>query len=202
MRALSVCARKSLLISLAASGLSIEALEKDEHGAPIPVNGVYWSISHKDEYVAGIAAQCPVGIDLERVRPVGRALFNKVCGSDGQYPFLMFQEHPMAVQKNADLFFRIFTAKEAVVKSQGVGLSQLAAVKVTHVVDRFLLEVAFNGVCLPVFQTYWRRHTISLTCASPAIFGRVYDDGFGAGGYADQGHGALSIHPEIRWMTA
>ena len=187
---------------MAVSGLSIGTLEKGEHGAPIPVNGVYWSISHKDEYVAGIAARCPVGIDLERVKPVGTALFNKVCSTDGRDPFLLFQQDHMAVQESADLFFRVFTAKEAVVKSQGVGLSELSAVKVIHVVDRFQLQVAFHDLLFPVFQTYWRHHTASLTYSSHIIGEGLHDGDLGDGEGADQGGRAPLLHPEIRWLMA
>jgi 4'-phosphopantetheinyl transferase len=72
---LSALARRALSLSANKSGVSLDRLDKDEGGAPLPFEGVYWSVSHKETFVAGVAAPAPVGIDIERIRPCSDALF-------------------------------------------------------------------------------------------------------------------------------
>ena len=76
---LSRLARKALRMSAKRAGLVLEKLEKGEKGEPLPENGVYWSLSHKTGWVGAVAARQPVGIDLERVKPVRDGMFAKVA---------------------------------------------------------------------------------------------------------------------------
>ena len=76
---LSDFARKGLLISAEKSGIKLTGkLLKDENGAPVPVNNVFWSLSHKPEYAAGVAATYPIGIDIEKIRTYKEALKKKL----------------------------------------------------------------------------------------------------------------------------
>ena len=55
-------------------------LKQDENGAPLPSDDVYWSITHKTQYVGGVVAPAPIGIDIERIRECAPGLFAKTAG--------------------------------------------------------------------------------------------------------------------------
>ena len=63
---LSRQARRALEISAEKSRVRLGKLEQDERNAPLPFDGIYWSITHKTEYVGGVIAPYPVGIDIEK----------------------------------------------------------------------------------------------------------------------------------------
>ena len=142
--ALGRYARQALERSGKRSGFFPQRLEKDRHGAPLPSSGVHWSISHKPEYVAGVVAKSFVGIDIETIRPVGSALFNRVCTGEEMRCFHGDDQDPLV------LFFRTFTAKEAVLKAARIGLKGLSRTRV----------VASGGASTTVISLANDRYTV------------------------------------------
>jgi len=63
---LSAFAREALALSAREAGIALGALEKNDAGAPQPSNGYFWSLAHKSAYVAAVAADVAIGIDIER----------------------------------------------------------------------------------------------------------------------------------------
>ncbi|MFP4583433.1 MAG: 4'-phosphopantetheinyl transferase family protein, partial [Thermodesulfobacteriota bacterium] len=103
-------AREAVLASARRSGLdffSLESLEKSDRGVPLPVQDWHWSLSHKTEFAAGVTAPFPVGVDLELPGPRHPGLFDKV-GTEAEWKCLGGRDWPR--------FFRLWTAKEAVLK--------------------------------------------------------------------------------------
>jgi 4'-phosphopantetheinyl transferase len=124
---LSAFARKALFMSASESNVVLEKMNKNADGAPLPYNGVYWSISHKSTYVVGVVASNPIGIDIERIRPVDFALYNKIADLD---------EWGLGGEKgDLHLFFRYWTAKETVLKAAGEGLKALSSCHIDRVID-------------------------------------------------------------------
>lgn len=119
-------ARRAVALSAEKNNLSLSLLEKDSEGRPAPENGVFWSLSHKPVIVAGVAAQRPVGIDIEILRPVRAGLMEKITDASEQ----------RLVGPATDLvFFRCWTAKEAVLKAAGCGLSGLSRCRIHETAD-------------------------------------------------------------------
>lgn len=112
-QALSQLAREAVRDSAQRQSLTIATFPKSEDGAPLPVNGVYWSLAHKREWVCGAAALFRFGVDLERLRPVQPKTFEKIAAAD---EWALFRE------RNPESFFWLWTAKEAVLKANGEGL--------------------------------------------------------------------------------
>ena len=136
-QALGRHARQSLRISGQRSGFYPEKLLKGKSGEPLSCGGVHWSISHKTNFVAGIVSLEPAGIDIERVKPVTQGVFEKIVTLEevacfGNCDYL-------------DLFFRVFTAKEALLKLRGVGLAGLSGVKVVGAPEANLTLVQYQG---------------------------------------------------------
>ena len=135
--ALSRFARESVMISGQRTGLLPERLETGENGEPLCAGGVCWSLSHKRDYVVGLVSEIPAGIDLEKIKPVSRHLFDRVISEPERREF--GGEGPDIV------FFRTFTAKEAVLKCTGKGLAGLKDVQVTRVLDACNIDLQYRG---------------------------------------------------------
>lgn len=89
-----------------------ERLWKAESGQPGREGG-YISLSHSYGLVACAVDQRPVGVDVERIRPVPPRLLG-----------LLSEEERAYVRCDAD-FFRLWTLKEALIKCRGGHLGQL-----------------------------------------------------------------------------
>ena len=98
-KALEMCARKS--------GVELGILEKDDNGAPVPFDGHFWSLTHKPAYVGAVIGPEAMGIDIEAIRDVSDGLIRKTAREE---------EWRLAASDPASVFFRYWTAKEAVLK--------------------------------------------------------------------------------------
>lgn len=92
---LSGHARRALQLSARKSGIILAELLKEENGAPLPFSGNYWSLTHKSDYVGGVVAGFRIGIDIERIRPIQKALYRKTANDDewrlsGEDPVQLF----------------------------------------------------------------------------------------------------------------
>ncbi len=79
---LSRSAREALKLSAEKSRVRLGELLKDERGAPCPVWGNYWSLSHKPKYVAAVVSEDKVGIDIEEMKPRAESLFSRVASDE------------------------------------------------------------------------------------------------------------------------
>lgn len=109
---------------LVSSILGINAEEvsvvPDGRGRPLiaePADpGLFCSISHSGDIACACVDTCPVGIDIELVRPYDHDVAEAVCSS----------EELSYIAENGDVgFFRIWTAKESYLKCLGTGLTDL-----------------------------------------------------------------------------
>ena len=131
---LSRHARQAVEISAVKTGVVLPELPKNADGAPIPYQGIYWSLSHKSQYAAGVVARSPVGIDIETIRPCSRALFDRIAGRD---------EWDLAGELSFAVFFRFWTAKEAVLKAAGDGIKGLSRCRISRILDGNHLTVDY-----------------------------------------------------------
>jgi 4'-phosphopantetheinyl transferase len=153
--ALRRIARKALHLSARFSGVALGSLEKAENGAPLPSNGVFWSLSHKERYVAAVTASRPIGIDIEKDRPCSERIYQRLAGP---------AEWALAPEVTQALFYRYWTAKEAVLKAVGTGLAGLTRCHVVKILDDTRLELSYGGTIWQIAQ-YWtaENHIVSLT---------------------------------------
>jgi 4'-phosphopantetheinyl transferase len=124
---LSQHARKALKISAEHIGIEFFSLLKDDNGIPLPFQGTFWSVTHKPLYVGGIVAPAKIGIDIEQIKPISKGLFEKTA-HDSEWNL---SPDP----RSLELFFRFWTAKEAVLKATGDGISGLLKCKVIEIPD-------------------------------------------------------------------
>lgn len=151
---LSRLARQALSQSCRISGLRLDTFPKDADGVPLPVEGTYWSLSHKSDIVGGVAAPLSVGLDLETIRPVNEALLARIAGAD---------EWRLAGGESQKNFFRFWTAKEAVLKAEGKGFGGLSRCRIAEIADDTRMVLTFDGRGWPVEHHWFSTHVAALT---------------------------------------
>jgi 4'-phosphopantetheinyl transferase len=149
---LSWIAREALKASAQKSRVKLGELLKDEEGVPCPVDGIYWSLSHKPKYVAAVVSRDKVGIDIEEMKPRAESLFARVAGD----------EEWELKQKSWDTLFRYWTAKETVLKVIGIGIGGLRTCRVTSVPDENNITLDYEGHSFLVEQLRYRNHIVSV----------------------------------------
>jgi 4'-phosphopantetheinyl transferase len=147
--ALSRLARKALEICSEKGRFQLGKLQKDANGAPMPFDGHYWSLTHKPKYVGAVISLQKTGIDIEEVRTISRAMFKRVAGD---------REWRLGGSPSPMLFFRFWTAKEAVLKAEGVGMAGLSNCEVKRLWDRQHLEIAYQDKKYLIEQVYFNGH--------------------------------------------
>jgi len=156
-------ARSALALSANFSGLALdmEALEKGDLGAPVPQGEIHWSLSHKAFYVAAVTAPYPVGIDIEMIKPVKEDLYDRIADD---------QEWALAVDKSPVAFFRFWTAKEAVLKAIGKGMTGLDHCRVVQMIDDHQIHLSFKGTPWSIIH-HWvdERHLVAVTTTGESI---------------------------------
>ena len=150
---LSSYARQALKISADMAGLALDKIEKDANGVPLPWQGTYWSISHKASFVAGVAALQPIGIDVEQLKPCSPALMDRVANAE---------EWALVNERTDQMFFRFWTAKEAILKAAGTGFKDFSKCCVMAVSDHNQLTIAYRQQQWRIEHYYFADHIASI----------------------------------------
>lgn len=117
-RRLSLGAGILLSRALGNFGLTDGAVVPDENGKPyLPGETVCFSLSHSAHFAVCTVSSCPVGVDIEEIAPVSEALISRVCTPREREIFRN------AGENTPELFCRLWTAKESVLKCTGAGLT-------------------------------------------------------------------------------
>ena len=152
---LSRHARQALKMAADKSGVRVGEVVKDENGVPQPYGGLHWSISHKTQYVCGVVAPMPIGIDIEKIRDISEGVYQKTASE---------QEWALADKENDSIlaFFRYWTAKEAVLKATGIGIKDLLKCQVQEIVDKRHLRIHYAGQDWLIEHFLFDRHLTSI----------------------------------------
>ena len=153
---LSRHARLALKQSARKSNVRLGELKQDENGAPLPHDGLYWSVTHKTQYVGGVVAPTPIGIDIERIRECSRGLFAKTAG-DREWALAESEKNSFST------FFRYWTSKEALVKTSGSGLKDLLKCRVTRVIDDRHIQIRYKDREWLIEHFYFDQHLAAIT---------------------------------------
>ena len=125
--------------------ISTAVIHRHNSGQPYLTGcNLHISISHCDELVACAVSEDPVGIDIERIRPINPQLCQRVC-TEAEMAYLQPGnfEDPNILRR----FFEIWTAKEAYFKKRGTGITNLKSVNIlelprqTHFIKDFVLQI-------------------------------------------------------------
>ncbi len=147
-------ARKALLKCAEMCGAPRDGWKQNEARVPIPNGPFHWSISHKRTCAAAVIADSPVGIDIERIAPRKTDLFDEIASAN---------EWDMFGERNWSAFFRIWTAKEATLKANGVGIGRLSDCRVVRYSAPGDALTTFNGKEWQIEFFEWMDHVSAVT---------------------------------------
>jgi 4'-phosphopantetheinyl transferase len=153
VKALSTLARLALKLSCEKSGIIPGDLINDNNGAPVPFDGNFWSITHKSEYVGGVVSKKATGLDIEKIRPVSKALMNKIADH---------KEWALSDSDKEILFFRFWTSKEAVLKASGKGIVALSDCRIEKILNDKSIIVSYKNKTLNVVHYYFNGYIASI----------------------------------------
>lgn len=108
------CLVAGLLLRMAL-GESNASLQENAQGKPYLAQGPHFNLSHSGEYVILGISEHEIGVDVERVAPFDDRVARR-CYTGAELAWLYAQKDPRA-------FYRLWTAKESIMKSTGLGFS-------------------------------------------------------------------------------
>lgn len=135
-------------------------MQTREDGCPIPENGVHWSVTHKPSYVAGVAADLPIGIDVEPLRPVDPKLFNRIADEN---------ERRIRPEDRDLFFFRSWTAREAAVKAIGGKYPDIFHCGIVEIPDRRNLVIALRNHRFHIEHFFFDGHIAAVVTNGMAV---------------------------------
>jgi len=135
-------------------GIKLGKLKKNYKGAPVPFNGIYWSVSHKPLFAAAVLGKYPMGIDIEEIKSRSEAVFQKVISEE--------EERFRRREEKLHFFFRVWTAK-------GVGLSGLSKCSLIQVLDDTAMLLNYEGKPYTVVQTFFKNHIASVVTNGESV---------------------------------
>ncbi len=108
-----------LMLLYAFGAEAVQSLRVTAEGKPYFPEGVHgqkhFSISHAGEYVVLATGEHPLGVDVEKIAPYTAAAVN-MC-------FTAREQAWLQQQSSAQAFWRIWTAKESIMKGTGCGFA-------------------------------------------------------------------------------
>jgi 4'-phosphopantetheinyl transferase len=154
----SAHARLALARSARLSAAALGALRKGTYDEPLPSNGWHWSVSHARGFSAGVVAHAPVGIDVETVQPRRSDLVRRVAGR---------AELELLGGFTWASFYRLWTAKEAVLKKAGCGILELSGCTLVAAPASDCLVLHHRGHEHPVALLVRAGHVAAISCDEP-----------------------------------
>ncbi|MFQ5462782.1 MAG: 4'-phosphopantetheinyl transferase family protein [Phycisphaerae bacterium] len=135
---------EALRASARHSGAPESGYQKDSDNVPQPNEGWCWSVAHKRGWAAAVVSGSPVGIDVERIARRGPDFLDETASPE---------EWALAGDRCMRTFFRIWTAKEATLKANGVGIGKLLDCRLTALLGPASMNLHYAGVVWHV--THW-----------------------------------------------
>ena len=164
---LSSISREALNLSAQKSGVTLAELKKDEDDVPCPFDGNYWSVSHKPKCVAAVVSREKIGIDVEEVKPRSESIFGPVASDE---------EWELSQDRSWNTFFRYWTAKEAILKSVGIGIGGLKACRVVSIPDQYNIVLHYRDSLFLVEQSYYNDHIVAVLKDNNEIEWTIVED--------------------------
>ncbi len=154
------CARKALQRCAELCHAPATGWTKNELEVPQPNEGFYWSISHKRKWATAVIAEGPVGIDIEAIIPRTRRLHDHLAGD---------REWELMSDRSWHSFFRMWTAKEACLKANGVGIAHLLECRLQSIIDDQHVVLEYEDRFWPIEQFYHDDHVVAVTAEPDTV---------------------------------
>jgi len=146
-----------------------EGWSQDPNRVPLPNEGFHWSVTHKRQWTAAVISDAPVGIDIEHVVERRRRTHDHVASE---------HEWRIAGPDTWDTFYRVWTAKEATLKTHGRGIGMLRVCQVLDASDPPFMTLSYEGHTTRVEHYEYDRHLLAVTCDDRQVTWHVARDVF------------------------
>ncbi len=114
----------------------------NEYGKPYATNcKIQFNISHSGDYVVCALDTFPVGIDIERIRPIDLSIAEKVFSKE--------EISKVYKDKTYTEFFKLWTLKEAYCKYKGLGICRVELYDFSKL---NIEQIVFDGYCVCVIS--------------------------------------------------
>ena len=126
---------------------------RGEHGKPYVKDlNLYFNISHSENLVVCAVDSKPIGIDVEKIRPINLSVAKRVCNkSELEYLFgFIPQKTDFKLTEDREIllrFFELWTAKEAYAKALGEGLKA-----VRNPTQERIEKIVENGYFISIYK--------------------------------------------------
>lgn len=107
------CLAAGLLLRYAFGEESASLIKADSMGKPYLPEGPFFNLSHSGDKVVLLVSDRPSGIDIEQIAPWSEAVAKRV--------FTPREQEWLKSQSGTDAFYRLWTAKESIMKALGLG---------------------------------------------------------------------------------
>jgi len=148
----------ALALAARSMGAELRTLKKDARDAPLPSGGWHWSLSHTSladiGLVAASVSRSPVGVDAEAIQSPRPEIVETTLDAAERRLFGRVDE--------ALVFTRAWTAKEAVLKKLGLGLTALSEVRIEDV-DGDSIVVVRDGTRHPVESRSFAQFLVAIS---------------------------------------
>lgn len=148
-------------------GAPIDGWKQDPNRVPLPNAGFYWSVTHKRQWTAAVISDAPVGIDIEHVIERRRRTHDHVASED---------EWRIVGPDTWDTFYRVWTAKEATLKTHGRGIGKLRVCQVVDASDPPFMRLSYEGHVTRVEHYEHDGHLLAVTCDERKVMWHVATD--------------------------
>lgn len=160
VQAQRVASRRALIECARRSGAPEAGWTKDENDVPRPLAGFHWSVSHKRHWAAAVIADRPVGIDIEHILPKRNELFAELAAPD---------EWAVLGDRSWPAFFRVWTAKEATLKANGLGIGAFGRCRVLEVDGDTNMTLLYDGAPWTIEHFLHAEHIVAVTAGHDAV---------------------------------
>ena len=147
-------ARDALSISARLSGADDCTFEKDADDVPLAHEGWHWSVSHDATWVAAVVGRERVGIDVERMEARREEMVEALISPS--------ERDHLPGDVDGRMFARLWTAKEAVLKSAGIGLGELSRCTLSEPMGEESVVLEHRGERCVVRQRIHGEHVLSV----------------------------------------
>jgi 4'-phosphopantetheinyl transferase len=95
-------------------------IKEDTYGKPYSDNiqNLYFNISHSQDWIVCAISSFPVGVDIEKIRPINFIDISKLYFTSDEYKLIAAKK----LKEQQDTFYRLWTLKESLIKANGKGL--------------------------------------------------------------------------------
>lgn len=130
-------------------GIENPVITVSDNGKPVLNCPLYFSISHSDSTVVCAVDTAPVGIDIEKIRPVKRELIERVC-TESELSYVSGKADIETLCKDHDIlkrFFEIWCIKEAYYKKLGAGVKSFKDIN-TLTLKKQIISIDNFVICI------------------------------------------------------